>query len=297
MEPLDTIRDGYFGKKPLIIGTTTEETRPFIYEGFRKPVSPLKYSALLSLLNPPSAADILTLYPPTAESDERYHMQVPATDFVFTCCTRNYSRNAASRNGDNVWYYVFDHSWSFPDAWANLTFCRGHVCHGAELPFVFQTASLYNYSMTTDEVSLSDLMIKYWTNFAKSHDPNVGENVDLKWPTYSEEHKWAYLHFSALSNVYFGDYRQSFCDFWDRIGYSFPKWIYKETHFTFEICAIKLIENSFLKILLSLLMNLLSIWQVIIVASQYVDNINHTHLSKYISCCITVYIRDINYAY
>ncbi|KAK3091492.1 hypothetical protein FSP39_020232 [Pinctada imbricata] len=220
MEPLDSVSRGYFGNKPLIIGTTTEETRPFIFEGFRKAVSPLKYAALLSALNPTHALDILSLYPASTDADERDQLQVPATDFVFTCCTRNYTRNAGDRNGGKVWYYIYAHAFSFVEAWANLTFCRNHVCHGSELPFVFQSAGLYNYTMTADENVLSDSMIGYWSNFAKSGDPNSGQTVSVNWPEYSKENNWTHMRFRTPANELENNYRQMYCDFWDRIGYA-----------------------------------------------------------------------------
>jgi hypothetical protein len=48
--------------------------------------------------------------------------------------------------------YVYSHAFSFIEAWGHLTFCAGHVCHGSDLPLLFQIANLYNFAMTSDEL-------------------------------------------------------------------------------------------------------------------------------------------------
>jgi carboxylesterase type B len=47
MQPLDALRQGYFQKKPFMIGTNTEETRIFIFEAWNTTVSPMLYAEAL----------------------------------------------------------------------------------------------------------------------------------------------------------------------------------------------------------------------------------------------------------
>jgi hypothetical protein len=59
-----------------MIGSMTEDTRPYIYEGFQKPVSQSKYATLLLVLKPTKSEEILKLYPPVAISDERDALEI-----------------------------------------------------------------------------------------------------------------------------------------------------------------------------------------------------------------------------
>ena len=87
----------------IMIGSMTGDTRPYIYEGFQKPVSPSKYATLLLALKPTKSEEILKLYPPVTISDERDSLEIIATDFIFTCSMRNFSRNPGLKNGGNIW--------------------------------------------------------------------------------------------------------------------------------------------------------------------------------------------------
>lgn len=51
--------------------------------------------------------------------------------------------------------------------------CYDKVCHCAELPYVFNMDTLTKYSFSDEEDSLANLLIKYWSNFAKYGNPNV----------------------------------------------------------------------------------------------------------------------------
>ncbi len=58
--------------------------------------------------------------------------------------------------------------------------------HGVELPFVFHTASLGGLNYTASELVLTDSMVKYWTTFAHTGNPNpsTGGSELPDWPQY-----------------------------------------------------------------------------------------------------------------
>ena len=62
-QPTASVGQCHFIPMPIMIGSMTENTRPYIYEGFQKPVSPSKYVALLSALKPTKSEEILKFYP------------------------------------------------------------------------------------------------------------------------------------------------------------------------------------------------------------------------------------------
>ena len=57
-QPRTTIGQGNFLPIPIMIGSMTKDTRPYVDEGFQNPVSPSKYATLLSTLKPSKSEDI-----------------------------------------------------------------------------------------------------------------------------------------------------------------------------------------------------------------------------------------------
>lgn len=53
-----------------------------------------------------------------------------------------------------------------------------------QVPFVFHNSA--NYSFAPDELDLSAAMVRYWTSFARTSDPNSGNTAtSVKWPGYN----------------------------------------------------------------------------------------------------------------
>jgi para-nitrobenzyl esterase len=78
--------------------------------------------------------------------------------------------------GKNPAYvYYFDHRTpATPDG----------ATHGAEIPYVFGNLDTRPGSPAAAEATLSDRMMNYWVNFAKSGDPN-GAGLPT-WPVFTE---------------------------------------------------------------------------------------------------------------
>ncbi len=70
--------------------------------------------------------------------------------------------------------------------------------HSGEIPYVFGNLDLltsFGYQWGPDDKAASAQMQKYWTNFAKTGDPN-GDGL-AKWPVYSEAGGWQVMHLGA----------------------------------------------------------------------------------------------------
>jgi carboxylesterase type B len=119
--------------------------------------------------------------------------------------------------------YQFNHSLSF-DGWGpDLQCCVSHVCHAAELPYVFHSLRDDTpFHFTPEEKILSDDMVEYWTNFAWSGDPNTNNRglfSKTKWPVYNSADK-RNMQFVAPNSYVRENLLSQACDFWDSIGYN-----------------------------------------------------------------------------
>jgi carboxylesterase type B len=62
-------------------------------------------------------------------------------------------------------------------------------------------------------------MIDYWTNFARTGNPNKGANsVSTLWPKFDVS-QLQDMKFIAPNSIVEQDFKQENCDFWDSIGY------------------------------------------------------------------------------
>jgi hypothetical protein len=67
---------------------------------------------------------------------------------VFSCPTRNAARTIAAKApqlASSIYIYYYDHPLSFPGWGANFSYCNGHVCHGSELPVLYNSATSYGF--------------------------------------------------------------------------------------------------------------------------------------------------------
>jgi para-nitrobenzyl esterase len=106
------------------------------------------------------------------------------TDFVFACP----GRTAATQLSANKPTYEYEFSDQnapellLPVPPADPTF-KYHAAHASELQFLWDLPTPSGLALTADEQALSATMVKYWTQFAKTGDPNGSGNPT--WPAYT----------------------------------------------------------------------------------------------------------------
>jgi para-nitrobenzyl esterase len=85
------------------------------------------------------------------------------------------------------------------------------AAHASEIPFVFGTLSVWQQRNHYDESDqkYASLMQRYWTNFAKTGDPNGGSLV--KWPKFDPAAR-AYVDFTDAGPVAKEGLRRQVCD-------------------------------------------------------------------------------------
>jgi carboxylesterase type B len=89
------------------------------------------------------------------------------------------------------------------------------VCHGDELPYVFHTAHGRGFDFTSEESELSNLMIDYWTNFAKELNP---EADNIKWPPFGQD-SISLVFETPVDHIKTESDPEANCALWNETGY------------------------------------------------------------------------------
>lgn len=214
---------------PMMQGSLQDEGQLFVHELFTSPLSEVAYElTILAVFGRENYREIMRLYPfKIAEdtTDGRDSLNAIATDLLFFCPLRNVTRGYQAVLGSEEtpsYLYRFLHVLSF-DAWGpGYDFCVGWVCHGSELPFVFNVFAapdedLY-YEPTADELALMEDLSNMWANFVTSGNPNTGLPIPEDMPQYSAARD-AYLMMEEPGMDTQSHIRHEYCNLWDRLGY------------------------------------------------------------------------------
>ena len=180
---------GSFNQVPVMTGTNHDEYRYFVAQNYdlNKGVGPLMnadYTTAIDMLFAPlSAADlaaVLVDYPPpgpSAPADAAsLELGAAGTDGTFACTARRAMQALAQ--------HVTVHAYEFNDENApgfTVSFPLG-AYHGGDVQYLFNRNGK-PAPFTPAQQQLSQAMISYWTQFAKTGDPNSsGEPL---WSPYS----------------------------------------------------------------------------------------------------------------
>ncbi|XP_034413206.1 acetylcholinesterase isoform X2 [Cyclopterus lumpus] len=134
-------------------------------------------------------------------------------DHNVICPLAHFARSYAQHSA-RVYLYLFDHRAS------NLAWPEWMgVIHGYEIEFVFGLPLEKRLNYTLEEEKLSQRMMRYWANFARTGNPNVNHDglVDSKkrWPLFTvSEQKHVGLNTEPMK-VHKG-LRNQMCAFWNR---------------------------------------------------------------------------------
>ncbi|KYQ90474.1 putative cholinesterase [Tieghemostelium lacteum] len=218
-QPIKLIQEGNYNKVPVLLGTVHDEALLFI-ASVSTDISKIEFiGGIMDIFGIGNEFRINSLYGPLQNQSSNNYMDLMGrigTDYVFVCPTRNVAVNMAKYNP--VYLYQFQHVTSFNVYGNTYPMCADVVCHGLELPYIFDTASLEDYTFTPEEQALSFQMINYWTNFAKNADPSIGNPVDVQWPRYnSTDYMMTFQTPSFIQTGYLAEY----CDFWDNLNYQY----------------------------------------------------------------------------
>ncbi|MGB3471010.1 MAG: carboxylesterase family protein [Erythrobacter sp.] len=144
---------------PLLIGVNADEMLMYMPQGELRP-----FESALSTYGG-EQRDAVAAYFAQGESGALAQANRLASASEFFCPALGLARQVA-REGVPVFYYYFTRI--RPDGEELGAY------HGAEIPYVFDTADEWLPSSETDR-ELTQMMVSYWTNFARSGDPNGSE--------------------------------------------------------------------------------------------------------------------------
>jgi para-nitrobenzyl esterase len=182
---------GEFNQVPVISGTNHDEDRVFVADGYDLVGNPILTSAeydaaVIAQFGPDLAPVVEALYPFANYPSGGEALGASGTDSGFSCPARNAVQSLSK--------FVPTYAFEFNDEKAPpkqsafgglLTFPLG-AYHAAELQYLFKNVSFYGMPtgpLSHKQVQLSDAMISYWTQFAKTGDPN--SSAEPAWSPYN----------------------------------------------------------------------------------------------------------------
>ncbi len=152
---------GEYNDVDVLIGTNSDEGGMFV-----RPSSVDEYVAEVRRDYGPYADRILETYPASTEDETYFARSDIFRETAFAWPTYVWADLQQKTGDSDVYVYYFDQVGANP--WGRGP-ARG-AGHGSDLSYVFGT--FWGQPDALDK-SVSDMMISYWTNFAKTGNPNV----------------------------------------------------------------------------------------------------------------------------
>jgi para-nitrobenzyl esterase len=140
------------------------------------------------------AAEVLKLYPAGSEAEAVRSASDLAADRFIAFSTWRWLEAAATDGTQPVYRYRLD--WVIPPDPNHPGGLAAY--HSTDIIYVFGTLDLLQgYAWRPDDYKMSTTIQKYWTNFAKTGDPN-GEGLP-EWPVYKSDSGWEVMYLKADS--------------------------------------------------------------------------------------------------
>lgn len=174
VEPSSALLEGRFHRIPVISGATRDEARLFVglfFDLAGQPVTEESYPTLLASAFGDNADAVAAEYPLSAYDTPSLAWAAVITDRVWALGTMKQHQALAAQ----VPTYAFE--FADQNAPPNLPFPSDFppgAYHNSEVIYQFELAGEVA-PLTPEQWQLAEAMNRYWTNFARTGDPNDGD--------------------------------------------------------------------------------------------------------------------------
>jgi para-nitrobenzyl esterase len=200
-QPIDSLSQGENLDIPFMIGVTEDE---YANRNFDAP--PSAYEALVHNMYGDQAENILLLYPLSDFESPQKALSAILTDKNLTCTSRMIARRASSGSPSNVYRYHFRQTMTAEERMGDGPY------HSSDLLYLFQHMDSGLFEASGDDRQTQELMLSYWTNFAKTGDPN--SSTLPSWPAYDvTTDPFQIINSQPESGM---GLRSRKCDYWSR---------------------------------------------------------------------------------
>ena len=171
---------------PLLAGWNADEQSAAGFFG-KDPMTKEAYEAKIRHLYGDLAGEVLKFFPADSEEQMKESARDLASDQFIAYSTWKWLDQQLATGDSPVYRYHFEQA--PPSAQGEHN--RG-AFHSADIKYVFETLDSEKLPWTEADRKTSDLMATYWTNFAKTGDPNSAGLP--KWERYDKSDGYSVMH-------------------------------------------------------------------------------------------------------
>jgi para-nitrobenzyl esterase len=210
--------EGRFHKVPILMGNNADEWTWFtsLTElDSKTPMTAEEYpKRLAATFGAGKGAKVAAEYPLSGSASPSEAFSLGLTSWGFYCPSRRVMRSA-SKNGVPVYVFEFNDR-KAPQYFPPVSYPYG-AAHTLEIQYIFpgyHGAAGVRKPLSPEQRKLSDAMVRYWTNFARTGNPN-GKGVP-NWPQWTPANeRTQMLDVKITTGTAFAKDRK--CDFWDAL--------------------------------------------------------------------------------